>query len=383
MGRQDLMQRILVSFHEAVFDDSQWPATGALIDEACGAKGNFLFLAQGTTQRDFDILLSRYCSQGKRHQDFERLYFKFYWSVDERIPRMQHRPDSQLVHVSSLFTAQEARTSIVYNEVLPLFEARNSLSVRLDGPGGSHIGWGIADPVEPDGWSSSQVRTIKGLLPHLRQFVRARQALVDANALGSSHAALLEDMRVGVIQLARRGRIVAVNDYALDLLRRGDGLADQGGFLHASSAEDDVRLQELLARALPPFGVQRIGGSMVVTRSLLSPRLVLHVTPTNGGRMDLFPRHVAALVLVVDPLNRAPIDPRLVAATLDLTPAESRVAVLLAEGNTIRSIADAVGRSENTVRWHIKRIFEKHRISRQMELVQLVLSLANVPKLRG
>ena len=51
------------------------------------------------------------------------------------------------------------------------------------------------------------------------------------------------------------------------------------------------------------------------------------------------------------------------------------MAVLLADGNTVRDIAVATGRSENTIRWHIRRIFEKQGITRLFQLGQLVRSL--------
>ena len=192
-------------------------------------------------------------------------------------------------------------------------------------------------------------------------------------------AALIDTIRSGVIQLDRRGRIVAANGPARDLLRRGDGLSDQGGFLRARAPADDAALQALLARALPGFGSQGAGGSILVRRALDEPRLVLHVSPVGEEGAEIDTERVAALVLVVDPASRARIDPALVAATLGLTPMESRVAVWLAEGKTVRDIARATGRTENTVRWHLKNIFAKQGIGRQFELVQLVRSLAGLP----
>ena len=41
----------------------------------------------------------------------------------------------------------------------------------------------------------------------------------------------------------------------------------------------------------------------------------------------------------------------------------------------MRDIARASGRTENTIRWHMKNIFAKQGIGRQFELVQLVRSL--------
>ena len=160
-------------------------------------------------------------------------------------------------------------------------ESQNGLHVRLDGPQGSNIVWSLADSTEPEGWSSAQIETISSLLPHIRQFVRMRQALADAVALGSSLADLLDNTRLGVIHLDRRGRIVAANDRAGGLLRQGDGLA-----------------------------------------------------------------------------------------------------VMVAVGHSVRAIAELTGRKEDTVRWHLKRIFRKQRLKSQADLVRRVLSLDGLSKSR-
>ena len=54
--------------------------------------------------------------------------------------------------------------------------------------------------------------------------------------------------------------------------------------------------------------------------------------------------------------------------------------MLLAEGKTVRDVAEATGRLESTLRTHVKHMFAKHRLSRQADLVRLVRSLAGVPK---
>ena len=81
-------------------------------------------------------------------------------------------------------------------------------------------------------------------------------------------------------------------------------------------------------------------------------------------------------MLIIEPVREPHIDPRRVAATLTLTPAESRVAALLAEGNSVRDIAALTGRKENSVRWHVMRMHRKLDISRQADLMRLVLSVS-------
>ena len=121
----------------------------------------------------------------------EREYLEIYRSIDENLSRFWQLPDSDVVHVPDLYTAEELKTSSTYNEFLSRARGQDGLNVRLAEPNGSHIAWIIADPVAPGGWETSQLAMIKGLLPHIRQFVRVRQALISAQAWGASVTDLL------------------------------------------------------------------------------------------------------------------------------------------------------------------------------------------------
>ena len=114
----------------------------------------------------------------------------------------------------------------------------------------------------------------------------------------------------------------------------------------------------------------------MVRRTSALPPLVLHVNPVGRQETDerLWP--VAALVLVVDPASQIRIDPAVAVSVLGLTRTESRVAVLLAKGMNVCEVAAATGRKESTIRSHGKNMFAKHGLSRQADLVRLVLSLA-------
>ena len=344
--------------------------------------GNALIVGSDSG-KDVILTFARFHYRGQRREDREQEYFGVYHPLDERMPRLRQAADGSVLHVADLYTDQELKASPVYNEWLRRAGAQNSLNVRMDGVEGSGIVWATADPVKTGSWSSAQTRMIHRLLPHLRQFVRVRQAMAGADALGDSLSGLLENNRVGIIHLDWRGRIAQVNDPALDILRRGDGLtAGADGILRAWLPADESRLARLLARVLPPAGRQGASGSMTVRRAYGLPSLVLHMAPVGGSQETFRPRNVSALLVLVDPLGRPRIDPRLVAETLGLTPTECEVAVSLAEGRTVRDVAAAGGRRENAVRFHLKRIYRRLGIAGQADLVRLVLSLTELPGAR-
>ncbi len=381
MSSRTAFDRILASLHNAVLDDTHWPACSALIDQACRTKGNMLTFARGRSQDEVEIYLARLYFRGERNQALEREYFDHYYRRDERIPRLIRLPDSDVVHVPSLYTENELKTSATYNEHLPTSQFQNGVHARMDGPNGTRINWCSSDPVDGDSWSFDQIATIRALLPHFRQYVIVRQALGDARALGASLTGLLETSGLGIVHLDGRGRIATANDCARGILRKGEALFDRDGFLQARFSADNAGLQATLARALPGWGAQGESGSLAIHRANHLPGLTVHINPVGDGEIDFRPWRVAALVLVIDQEPKG-IDPDFVAAVLGLTPAESRVAVLLAEGRTVRDIATATGRSEKTVRWHVQQIFEKRGISRQTDLVRQVLSLDGAPDSR-
>ena len=376
MTRRAAFDDVVAVLQEAAFDDARWPEAAGLIDEACRIKGNALVYGSGASPDDSVIYLARLYFRGERNEEIERRYFGDYYRQDERLPRLRALPVGRLAHVRDLYTEGEKKTSAAYNEFLPLSETTNCLTARLNGPNGSRILWAFGDPADGEGWTFDRTDMIERLLPHLRQFVRIRQALADMGGLKASLTALLDRGATGVIELDRRGRIVATNDRACAMLKARDGLFDRGGFLCAHAEADNETLQALLSRALPRSGGRGVGGSMVVNGRPALPCAVLHVTPVGPVEGEIPPWNVAALVLLVDPYGHLPVDNALVEAVLGLTPAESWIAVLLAEGRTVREVAAETGRSEHTVRWHIRQIFEKWGLSRIGQLVPLVRSLA-------
>ena len=376
MTRQDVYERIMASLYDAMLDDTHWPATSALIDEACGITGNALLVGEGPPD-DLRVLFVGLYYRGQRREDLEREYLDIYRPINEAIPRQRQLPCGHLVPIKDLYTAEELKTSRTYNDALLRAKYQNGLNVLLDGPGGSRITWSLGDPVASDGWGSSQIAMVRQLMPHIRQFIRVRQALVRAEAHGTTVTALLGNPRIGVLHLDRRGQIIEVNDRARSILRLGDGLSDRDGVLGARNPDDQLHLEELVAGALPNAAVM-VSGSMLLGRSSGLPPFVVHVKPAVVPQPDYGARHVAALVLIVEPGSQHRIDPGLVARTLGLTPMESRLAARLAEGRSVDEMARAMGNTKHAVYWHLQRIYRKLSISRQAELVRLVLPLADL-----
>jgi DNA-binding CsgD family transcriptional regulator len=103
-------------------------------------------------------------------------------------------------------------------------------------------------------------------------------------------------------------------------------------------------------------------------------RYVAHVLPlTSGVRRQAGRSYRAAAALFVHKAALAtPAPPEVIAKTYHLTPTELRVLLAVVEVGGAPEVAEALGVGETTVRFHLRRLFEKTGAKRQADLVKLV-----------
>ena len=186
--------------------------------------------------------------------------------------------------------------------------------------------------------------------------------------------ALVDQRQVGLIGLDRSGAIVESNARGREVLCQEGGLHERDGRLGAKRAGDAEALERILEPALGGQAESGARGFLVVGAWPNERPLTVYVNQANGSHSG-----VAAIVVVLDPWRQMRLRPEQVAKSLGLTPAESRVAVALAEGMTIREIAQSTNRKPDSVRWLVQRALERTWCPRQADLVRLVLSSSHLP----
>ena len=148
MSEPAAFARVLASLYDAMLDETHWPATSALIDEACGVVGNALLVAEGPPD-DIRVLFVGLYYRGQRRLDLEREYLDIYHPINEAIPRQLQRPAGQLVPIPDLYTAEELHTFAYLQRGLTPVHVSAGRERPLDGPGGSRMTWSLADPACP------------------------------------------------------------------------------------------------------------------------------------------------------------------------------------------------------------------------------------------
>lgn len=102
----------------------------------------------------------------------------------------------------------------------------------------------------------------------------------------------------------------------------------------------------------------------------------LLVTPIRGLSAGLLPGQTTAqiAVLITDPEKNQPIVPEALSQTWELTPAEARVAVVIANGYSVEEISQMNGSTRDTTKTHLRAVYRKLGVNRRTQLAKLLLT---------
>lgn len=210
--------------------------------------------------------------------------------------------------------------------------------------------------------SEEDIARLDTLRPHL-----ARAALVAVRSdyeKAATATRLLEALGLPACATSRSGRVVVANDAFLSFRGLSTGARDQIRVGHDGA-------QALLAQALGRSQEVGFGGASIPLPASGGPPAVIHVIPIRREAHDVLGLSDAFVVLTpVEPTEAAPAG--LLSGLFDLSAAEARVAAGIASGLSVEAIAEQHGRSRETIRSHLKQIFQKSGVSRQAELATLL-----------
>jgi DNA-binding CsgD family transcriptional regulator len=212
------------------------------------------------------------------------------------------------------------------------------------------------------------------LVPHMVRAVEVRQKCQVSQLQRDSALLALDDLQVGVILVSPEGRLLLSNPAAEQVLSSGSGLRIVSGCLCAETPAATSRLHRLIFEsAHTGTGKGTHPGGTMALPSGNGPPLAVMVSPVpvSGGALASMPM---AMLLLTDPRKSARVDKEALERLYGLTPAQAQLLQALVDGRRLTDYADEAGLSINTVKSHMKQIFEKTGENRQADLVRQVLA---------
>lgn len=224
----------------------------------------------------------------------------------------------------------------------------------------------------PDPFKRDIEAKLKSILPlivnHAVLLVQGQQKI----ALEVFSQQLADQMCFGLFFLNEHCQLLWSNLAGKDILGTGDPLKEQNGHVSIRRRHENALMHAHVAKVCEEPSLS-FGNYMVmeaVHSGSLHPSLI-HILPGGG-----ISGHACALVMVFNPelsLERALMP---VCHTLGLSPSESRLAIALSDGASLKEAARDLGIKEYTARTYLKQIFGKLRVQRQADLVRILLKSA-------
>jgi DNA-binding CsgD family transcriptional regulator len=223
-------------------------------------------------------------------------------------------------------------------------------------------------------YSAEECRFMDALKPHLQ-----RAAFMSTQLSSLSHAQqlsceLMDQLPFGVMVLGSDGKVLEVNKRAHQLLHGSADLVIQSGQLLIRDKAANTALQKAIASSMTLhttthrqnvcIAVPRAGGKLKPLQVMVNPL----------PRQSAFALRASATLIFLFGEDHAPqLNPHVLSELYRLTPAETQLAVQLAQGHALGQIAATSRTSMNTVRTHLKHLLNKTECATQSQLVRTLL----------
>lgn len=363
------LESVIEQIYSAVGDSAQWEPVLHSVAEYVGAGSGCIVSNNAMASRG---------NVGCFHNidpEWIRAYNQWYAAYDPTLALLEQQPGR--VHVDHVtgpqLTGLQGDARLFYNEVMRPQDFRHTLHRGLSCRESRAASIVLQRSERQGAFSSQNVEALSRLAPHLERALLLHARCVTIDGVSQGLAAAMDRTHFGVVLLDGCGRIVHMNAIAGALLRQSRALQATRDGLVARRLHENRALQVLVNEALSP------GRSCNATTLRLHTRdgwpcMYLQVAPLYlpiDGITDQSSQ-VRAAVWIGTNANNA-VCPETLQALYGLTTAESRTLARLVEGYTQAAIARLRSVSDETIRSQVKSVMGKLGVSRQADLVRIVL----------
>ena len=374
MGTEETALELIGLAYDAVLTPERWPVFMGRLASAMGARSAML------REVDYDAGSVGLFQAVGYDPAYVAAYREHFIHLDYFAPTFLNAPIGAVVLGSEAVPWEQQRNTEFCNDYLIAQNIRHAIGGTLARDERHQLQFGLQRELGQRDFGKEDQRLIRLVAPHMARAVRIHRQL--AKVTTQKHWALsaLDRLRVGVILLDGGGKPVHLNRAAERLATGHSGFTAGRGGLSVSSATETARLRGLIDDAAgSATGQSSAPGGCLRVRAAGSGEATLRfqVIPLPRGLSErtweqFLPGSCVAVFI------SASGGPRLswtrVAAMHGITRAEARLASMLADGISLEEAAEALLVSIQTVRSQLKSVFAKTGVTRQAELVALLLT---------
>ena len=240
---------------------------------------------------------------------------------------------------------------------------------------GKHLAWfSVARTEIQARYRPADLEFMDWLSPHIcRAFTMAD--IFDLQAIRVEQLEQTVDALSTGVFLADRSGITYMNSAAKKLIDRGRMLKLKNNRLTAAKFHAADTLAHAVSASIDGIAPVKSGSHIIPIPDEDGGGLLANVLPLNWQKAQnpLAGIPGSAAIFIQD-ASQQPLFPGASFAKLyGLTPAELRVSLEIAQGQSLQDLTEFLGVSANTIKTHLKHIFAKTGVTRQGDLARLVM----------
>jgi DNA-binding CsgD family transcriptional regulator len=371
---EDAEHDLVELIYAAAVDPQLWPSAMAALADRVGGSISIITRLDTADPGSSEVILSQ-----SDPRELDR-YLTHYQTKNVFAPAT--RPDAfargfreKVMTDRDCLPWEDYQASEFCNDFMRPQGVNSSLFIRLELTETVNSTLSIGRSVHAERFQQREIDVARRVQPHLARAYTLVRRLSGALAHGGNLAHALDSSAHALLVVDALGAVRMMNRPAEQLLRANRGLAVLGGRLVGQHPEPAKRLQKLLTEATAADG-PRLGGAMSLAMPGHRFPLAVRIAPVPMQRLPVFGEPRTALVCVTDLETGVRSPEQELCALFGLTPAEARVATAIFDGMSMREAAETLQVAHNTVRVQLARVYEKTGVTRQAELVKMMMRLA-------
>jgi DNA-binding CsgD family transcriptional regulator/PAS domain-containing protein len=284
-------------------------------------------------------------------------------------------PPGKVVTLRELVPDAELQRSEFYRHFLEPAGVLHILGADIGVPAAFQARLRLIRGPEESAFSERDKALCALIVPHLERAIDIHARLSRMTSERDLFAGTVEQLAVGAILLDEHGLFLQANQLATQILAEKDGLQVRQRHIESSEQQSSRELRDIIQRVL----VNGRSKAPAVVEALRIRRP--SGRPDLGLLVRLVPQYAwaegqhapAVAVFISDPGQRGEPSEQTLSQLFGLTRAEAALATQLSRGLQLQDAADALNISPHTARTQLKAIFAKTGVSRQAELVRLLI----------
>jgi DNA-binding CsgD family transcriptional regulator len=281
--------------------------------------------------------------------------------------RRHRAPLNKAVAGEQLASSKELKRTRVYSEIMQPNDVLHMCGVGFLGNRDIFGALCVLRSEKDQAFGPAELDRLDTIVPHILRAARISSLLQGVDLYNAGLEAAANRLTFGLLLIDRHGRVLFANGEVERLMAAGRIACRRDGRLAWASGSKRQELSSFLDQLTLTREVVTLCISDLQGRDL---KLIGAPLPERRRDFACLAPVAHSMIFLFDEAAIPPSPICLITKLYGLTPAESRLAEALLAGQSLADYGDRAGLTRNTLKTHLRSLFDKTETARQSELVR-------------